>query len=216
MGSLFDEEEGHIVVTTKNKKIKLKLINFVSLATPMIGVRGLQSSFLYYGTKIAYWLGTGPQLVLGKKNYLIKDDDIKEPLLYKLSHEKYNYFKALNSCKIRITISTALNDEKIVPYQSSAMVTWKKLKIKEKINENEKILELSYDKADEIPKQSKEEEEEENIFDGCEKKDIIMSMINSLRKMDWIRLDAELYHKEITKLIGHDEILKELFKKMIL
>ncbi len=100
----------------------------------------------------------------------------------------------------------------VVPYQSSAMVPWKSLIKAEKTIENEKEVKISFDKSDEIPKQT--EEYEENIFENCDKKEMIMNMIKSLRKMEWIRIDAELYHKEITKLIGYDEILKVLFKYM--
>eukprot|EP01080_Neovahlkampfia_damariscottae_P003852 gene3852-7012_t len=127
MGKLYNEDNKTINIKIEDRIVKMKIINFVSMASPLLGVSCLSSSFLEFGTKMYFFNGTGSQLVL--------DDDNKSPIIYKMNSLDSNEYKSLSEAKNRITICSSLHDEWKVPYQSSGIIPWKDLKFNTKEGE---------------------------------------------------------------------------------
>lgn len=196
MGRLYSEKEDSIVVTLDEQKeevCKLKLINFISLASPLIGVRCLQSNLMHYGTKLFYYRGTGSQLVL--------EDSYKKPLLLEMCKLDSSYYKSLKSCKIRVTLCSTPKEEWRVPYQSSAITSFKEFKCPDK-----KIGDLVVRILDDF--KDNDIQNDQKFYKGDSKEQMMDEIITNLRKLDWIRIEVELLH-------GQAAILTESRKEVV-
>jgi hypothetical protein len=195
MGLLFDSDEDVIKINlNKTDSIPLKLENFVSLASPLIGVQGLQNGISTLGTKVYFFMGTGSQLSL--------DDSEEHPLIFQMNSIDSMEYQALKSCKKRITICSTHSDEWKVPYQSSAIVPWKTLKME--INSEKMVNAIHFDEENEIPI-----EDDEKFYENNPKSKLIEKMIQNLRRMNWIRVDVNLYHPQAAILTeGRKEVIE--------
>ncbi|KAG2389233.1 hypothetical protein C9374_014633 [Naegleria lovaniensis] len=216
MGELFDEERKTIRVpimvnTSKSKDepneryLSLELMNFIALASPLISVRCLLAPYLYVGLKIAFFWGTGNEMVLEDGN------SDKKPFIYEMNDGKSKYFKALEICKKRMTLCSVKQDEDKVPYQTSAIIPLKFGEEHNGMHHSKKCKELVHLKTIHVKHVFVDEpyafssldtmvvgSKKNNFFyfENDSKKDLIFEMIENLRAMEWIRIEIDLYHRQ--------------------
>lgn len=210
MGELYNEEFKCLrVLVSEDKKqfLDLKLENYIALASPLISVRCLVSSFVHYGVQLLFFMGTGSQMVLGDGK-----EGEKDPICVTLADPSKKYWKALASCSKRITLCSFKMDEDKVPYQSSAIMSIKHFQhvksSKSKLIPNLKskhVLEVfqddigAYSSADKPEPKNNDELAKKVHHTYCYKdsmEKLIFTMIDNLRQMTWIRANVDAYHRE--------------------
>ena len=206
MGQLFDETTECILVKHNKLRMSFQLENFVAMASPLISVRGLVSSFFYYGMKLLFYRGTG-------KEMLLEDDHngSGEPLIFIMNNGTSNYFKALRACRRRLTFCSFKPDETKVPYQASAIVPYKCIFEQEVLltsklstvivdqGSHKYIRRVALDDEHAFTKQDPTKHlnlDTTSYFVNDEMQDKMQTMIENLRSMKWIRIDVDQYHAQ--------------------
>lgn len=197
MGSLFDNEKQKIVVQLKEKCLIFQLENYVAMASPLISVRCLVSTFFHYGMKAFFYKGTGNEMLLDDSN------QSEEAMICKLASPKLNYYQALKSCKRRIALCSCKKDETKVAYQSSAIAPYRDIsdnqtdKSKPLPHLKSKLVKsVCYDEEGAFIEDLKNVDKSRFYFNGDSKATWIAKMISNLRQMSWMRADVDLYHAQ--------------------
>ncbi|CAF0766706.1 unnamed protein product [Adineta steineri] len=194
MGRMYNSDCDRIIVQQDNIKIELELMNYVALASPLISVRALVPNWVYYSMKVIFFGGTAKQMLL--------EDHEHEPLISVMNDGKSNYFKALASCKRRITVCSIVDNEIKVPYQSSAILPYisKTLSSKQSLSDrrfiSRNISGYHMDSVGAFCEQMEEGGEKYFESEPILYQQMIQGMINNLRTMDWIRIDVDLSHAQ--------------------
>jgi hypothetical protein len=209
MGKLYDAESDRIVVKKDDIKIEMKLVNFVALASPLVSVRALVPSWVYYGMKVIFYAGTASQMLL--------EDDREHPLIAVMNDSESDYFKALASCKQRITVCSAIDSEFKVPYQASAMIPHALKTPKSGLSVSDESLISEYISGyhtDDVGAFC-EEFEGKRYYDYESKhyQQMLETMITNLRKMSWVRIDVQLSHAQAAIINENRAVIAQLVCK---
>jgi len=203
----YSSDHEYFCITIKwrgeNTTLQLKPINYVSLASPHLGISGLCSYSLEFATK---WIfqDSGTQLVLGDP----------EKLLYKMASDDL-FFNSLFQFKKRITYASASTQEWKVPYPSSAILPYlfSSEQNKGTLLGEGCLLAEHFDEPDVVPLY----ENQELYYVGMPMETTLSEMIKSLHRMSWHRVDVNLTHAQVAVVnSSREEIAKHLCKYLIM
>lgn len=180
---------------------RLTPINYISLASPHLGVSGLVSDLIGSGMKLLFYNGIGSELLL--------DDDDRIFFLLATSEP---YINALKSFRNRFSYSSCSENEWRVPYPSSAISPfyYKKERAKPMNTETKTFYFLKGDhhlkenEIDPFTPNLKENHDARYYFNESEEKQqLLETMIESLHSMSWCVTDVDLLHAQVAVLNSH-------------
>lgn len=227
-GLLFDSKENlisfDICSRTDQTKLsfRLKPMCYISLASPHLGVSGLVSNLFGTGIKLLFYNGIGNELVL----------DDEEIIFYHLATSE-PYINALKAFQHRISYASCSFDEWRVPYPSSAIspfhyqpnqstkLTNNNNNNYDNDNDNAKYVYLKgvhSIQENELNIIDNQHEKEVKYYDQLsdQKKQLLDSMITSLRSMNWTVVDVDLLHAQVAVLNSNrQEIVEHVLSVLV-
>jgi len=181
-------------------------LNYISLASPHLGIACLQTWWSKFGTSLWFCRGTASDLLL--------EDHPTLPLLLQMTLIDSPYFLALQSFKTRITYASCSIKEWKVPYATSAMVPWM-WGYKENQNETSCIINVHEDLQGQIPV-APEDILSQCYFKGEDKDKVVETMMNNLHQLSWTRVDVNLLHGQVAVINTKRSDIMDHIKQHIL